>query len=139
MGIRIQKRQWRDCLLLRISGCIHARDCERIYQQLKPDGSETMPRKLYYDLEDVPDIVMTFVEMNTMIGLRRRTYGDSNGTRIAVWAPTDITFGMSRMYSALLGQFDTVNAEVFRTRDKAADFLDMPPDVLIFPGVEMPN
>ncbi|MBT55719.1 MAG: hypothetical protein CMF72_20265 [Mameliella sp.] len=125
MGLTIEMTEGSRMLHVRLSGLVDFSSCREIYQQLLELNPDHLAQNILYDLSEVEDIDLTFEEMNGLIGLRRAYYGDSKGARIAIFAPTDTTFGMSRMYSSLLDQFDSVQVEVFRTHANALAYLDI--------------
>ncbi|TNF18868.1 MAG: hypothetical protein EP318_17145 [Rhodobacteraceae bacterium] len=110
---------------MRLSGVVDVTNCTEIYDRLLEVNPDHLARDVFYDLAEVTDIDLTFDQMNALVGLRRQYYAQSVNARIGIWAPDDMTFGMSRMYVSLLDQFDAVCSGVFRCQREVAAYLDV--------------
>lgn len=129
MGIAIAKQEVHGCLVVRVSGSIDLDGANILHDRLEKACDGHLTQNVLFDVEHLADIDLTYTKMADLIGLRRSFFGRSPGSRIAIWAPSDMTFGMSRMYAALLAQFDNLQVEVFRCRVLAAEHLGLPPDL----------
>jgi len=72
------------------------------------------------DFSDVTSLYVTVDGVHTMVGLN--PFG--RGSRRAAIAPTDLAFGLARMYEALT-QLEHGEFQVFRTMSQAVEWLGL--------------
>jgi len=130
MEIVFTRLEVHGCLVVRVSGSIDRGGAKSLHDLLERECGLRLDQNIFFDVSQMANIDLTYADMVDLIGPRRRFFGEGPGSRIALWAPTDMTFGMSRMYAALLDQFDSLKVEVFRDRDRAAEFLGLSPDLV---------
>lgn len=80
----------------------------------------TIPHR-FTDLSDLDDIPIGYDEINHF-RRRRESIAQRNPIRSAVYAPSDLQFGLSRMYQMLSSSPDT-EVEIFRDREEAMAWL----------------
>ncbi|MFT6912642.1 MAG: hypothetical protein ACJAQW_001244, partial [Paracoccaceae bacterium] len=80
----------------------------------------------YISLETVTEIDLNFAKVTALRSLTEsRSKGSGKLPKIALFAPTDVTFGMARMYETLLNQGDVASAEVFGDEQQCFDWLGL--------------
>lgn len=126
MEILVYKDTRNKVVIVRLSGVVNIGNCSNIYNRLLEVSPGHLAPNVLYDLARVTDIDLTFDQMSELVGLRRQYYSQSINARIGIWAPSDMTFGMSRMYSSLIEQFKGVRTGVFRCQQGVSRYLEVP-------------
>ncbi|MFT6222397.1 MAG: hypothetical protein ACJA1F_000232 [Paracoccaceae bacterium] len=80
----------------------------------------------YISLEKVTEIDLDFAKVTALRSLTEsRSKGSQRLPKITLFAPTDMTFGMARMYETLLNQGDVAHAEVFSDEQQCFAWLGL--------------
>jgi hypothetical protein len=100
---------------------------ELIRQTEKSYDSEALNRLQYQiiDLRDVHRMDITADQMRKLAELDCKAAERSSGTKIAIVASHDLTFGLSRIYSAY-AQSPNLQARIFRTMNEARAWIGEP-------------
>jgi hypothetical protein len=100
---------------------------EEILQALRswPSGIAEPERITHglVDLTGVTSLRVTLEDVKTIADIDRKNAEDMNLTHVAMVAPTDLLFGMSRLYEGLAA-IPHWNVNFFRTLDEAEAWLD---------------
>ncbi|MGY3437112.1 MULTISPECIES: hypothetical protein [unclassified Marinovum] len=116
--------------IIRVSGTVSTDTCTEVFSKLVEFNPETASKKVFYDMSGVEKFELDFDDLHDLVALRRDYYGADQVTQISIWAMQDLAFGMSRMYSSLLGQFKSIEVDVFRDLTLAAEYLDVPIELI---------
>lgn len=125
--------QFRKDLKLVISthiGLIPDNEFLLAYQQLFTDAGFNSSYKLLVDLRSTDSSPRSSDALKALAEWKMRIYeGRDQIPKIAVVAPDDLSYGLSRMYdmhsAALPGEY-----VVFKSSEKALSWLNVPPEVL---------
>lgn len=81
---------------------------------------------LITDLSAVTDVALDFQQMTTLAGHADRAFANRDTPmRSAYYAPSDLSFGMARMYETLASMRPHLDVRVFRARQECADWAGM--------------
>jgi len=90
-----------------------------------PDYDQTLDDLV--DLSRVTQMLVTSAGLQRLIALYDERSAQGAATRSAIIAPTDVLYGVSRMFQAMRGEQTFDELEVFRSRDGAVAWFDVGP------------
>ena len=101
-------------------------DVIAVIHQAYGTGGEPVGRRSFVDLETVETVGITFSDMNsaTQTAVENLT-AKSVRIRLAVFAPTEVTFGIARIYQTLMDNSGMAETLVTRDRREVAPFLGL--------------
>lgn len=104
------------CLIfVRLSGQITPDDLTDWDLEAKLPNSDLSNLNVLIDLSPCTGTEMAFEDMNSIYGRLERHYEPRNQTlRLIIFAPSDVTFSMSRMLQSLAGSSAHIDVQVFR-------------------------
>lgn len=117
----------RRCRTARFAGPITDRELLDAFERLLRDPAYDASLNDLIDLRDVTHMGVTSAGLHRLIALYDERAADAHGTRNAIVAPTDVLYGVSRMFQTLRGECPPAEVEVFRSVDDAERWLAMPP------------
>ena len=127
MSVEITIDAGRRRIRSRLSGRLSRETLQRYYEALyshplfQPDMAEI------FDVSEVTELDLTADEIRDFSATTASNPSQGRGMRVAIVAPTDLTFGLARLYE--LSQSDTTNRIcVVRTRGEAEAWLEAPAD-----------
>lgn len=130
MGIHFFQDASQQLAVIRVTGTVSTDTCADVFSKLVEFNPNTASKKVFYDMSGVDKFELDFDDLHDLVALRRDYYGADQVTRISIWAMRDLAFGMSRMYSSLLGQFKSIEVDVFRDLTLAAAYLNVPIELI---------
>ena len=119
MPARYEIDHARRIVLTWASGVLRDMEIADLYTRLAADPGFDASYAQFADLSEVERIEATTVTISTEA--RRSIFAP--GARRAVYAPTDVAFGMARMWAAY-AEAQGEQIEVFRDRSGAEDWVD---------------
>ncbi|MDZ7631047.1 MAG: hypothetical protein U5K74_06805 [Gemmatimonadaceae bacterium] len=105
-------------------GSVGDRDLYDAYEALLNDPTYDASLDDLIDLRGVTHMGVTGAGLHRLIALYDDRPSDGFRTRAAIIAPTDVLYGVSRMFQTLRGEDTPDQVEVFRTPDEALRWLD---------------
>lgn len=117
-----QKLGW-----LSMRGRVTREDLRDLFASLYDSPEPRLRHRTYVDLGDVTSVDVGFREIHWLsVRVTEVTQRQHWFVRVSIYAPSQVTFGLSRMYQQLFAQHD--NAEVFVSDERAAalGWLDLP-------------
>ncbi len=107
------------CRTARFTGAITDRELLGAFEQLVRDPAYDTSMNDLIDLRDVTHMGVTSAGLHRLIALYDERGPTAMLTRNAIVAPTDVLYGVSRMFQTLRGEGLPAELEVFRTIDEA--------------------
>jgi hypothetical protein len=107
---------------IEFSGEIAEAELVDVAHRLATDSSLPPGHRELVDLRGVERTSVTSAALRHVAGLFTRTDGRADRTRVAVCAPADLAFGLSRMYEVY--REPAGKLRVFRTIEEASAWLD---------------
>ena len=95
-------------------------DLEQLTEQLTTEDAELL---VLIDESEMMARLLHPSELRKMIGLLKDSKGLRQRSRIAIYAPSPVVYGMNRMAQAFAGQASEGRLEVFRAADDAETWL----------------
>jgi hypothetical protein len=120
MAIAYNVDQGSNVVRLRASGTLVPDDLVSLWRDLETDPRIGSWRAIF-DMTDVTEIALDADYLRTLAHRRPSFPFRTPDERVAIVAPSDVAFGMSRMFSQLAGSEDTMR--VFRDVKDAEDWL----------------
>lgn len=105
------------------TGAIGDRELHDAYETLLRDPSYDPAVDDLIDLRGVTHMGVTGAGLHRLIALYDDRESDGFRTRAAILAPTDVLYGVSRMFQTLRGDANPDEVEVFRTEGEALSWL----------------
>jgi len=109
--------------VVRLAGAVTDRDLIDAFQRLLRDPAYDASLNDLVDLRDVSQMGITSAGLHRLIGLYDERGPTEVHTRNAIVAPTDVLYGVSRMFQTLRGESALAELEVFRTIGAAEDWI----------------
>lgn len=103
----------------RFAGAITDRELLEAYERLLRDPSYRGDYDDLIDLREVTHMGVTSAGLHRLIALYDERGAVETPTRNAIVAPTDVLYGVSRMFQTLRGEGLAAELEVFRSLDDA--------------------
>jgi len=113
----------------RFSGAITDRDLIDTYERLLRDPAYDGTLHNLVDLREVSHMGITSAGLHRLIALHDGRGPTEAHTRNAIVAPTDVLYGVSRMFQTLRGDSRLAELEVFRTIGAAEHWIAEHSDV----------
>lgn len=105
-------------------GQVDLADVVRVYSEYRNDPAFLPSRPHLVDLSALRGSSAGFSEIRDALSMFERTQAQMNAPlRISVFAPTDLGFGLSRMFETMASMSAFVDARVFDNRDDARNWL----------------
>lgn len=111
---------------LAFSGPIHDRDLLEAFEALLSADYDASADDLI-DLSAVTHMGVTSAGLHRLLAMYEEREETGHRTRNAIIAPTDVLYGVSRMFQALHGDDKPDELEVFRSRDDALRWIENRP------------
>ncbi len=105
-------------------GAIGDRDLLDAYETLLNDPTYDASLDDLIDLSGVTHMGVTSAGLHRLIAVYEERESDGYRTRAALVAPTDVLYGVSRMFQTLRGDDKPDEIEVFRSYDDALAWLE---------------
>ena len=105
-------------------GAISDRELLDAYESLLGDPGYDASTDDFIDLRDVTHMGVTSVGLHRLIAMFDERDSPGHITRTAIYAPTDVLYGVSRMFQTMRGEGHPDLLEVFRTIEQALAWLD---------------
>jgi hypothetical protein len=105
-------------------GSISDRELLEAYESLLADPGYDASVDDFIDLRDVTHMGVTSVGLHRLISMYDERDSPGYVTRTAILAPTDVLYGVSRMFQTMRGEGHPDELEVFRTLDELQAWLD---------------
>lgn len=105
-------------------GAIGDRELFDAYDTLLQDVTYDPSVDDLIDLRSVTHMGVTGAGLHRLIALYDGRDSDGHETRAAIIAPSDVLYGVSRMFQTLRGDANPDQVEVFRTLDEAEYWLE---------------
>lgn len=109
------------------SGPIHDRDLLEAFEALLSPDYDASADDLI-DLSAVTHMGVSSAGLHRLLAMYEERDETGHHTRNAIIAPTDVLYGVSRMFQALHGDGKPDELEVFRNRDDALRWIAQRPD-----------
>lgn len=123
MSVEITIDADRRRILSRFSGRLSREVLQRYYDALYAHPRFRTDMSEIFDVSAVTELDLTADEIRDFSATTSANTSKGNGVRVAVVAPTDLTFGLARLYE--LSQVDTTNRIcVVRTMAEAEAWLE---------------
>ncbi len=106
-----------------IRGSIGDRELLAAFEPMLADPHYDSSLDDLIDLTDVTHMGVTSAGLHRLVELYREREEPGNHTRSAIVAPTDVLYGVSRMFQSLRGEAAYDALEVFRAREDALRWL----------------
>ncbi|ASP19355.1 hypothetical protein ANTHELSMS3_00636 [Antarctobacter heliothermus] len=120
-----------DLLYARYFGPMRAAQFADIYQVYMDDPDYRLGRTELIDMSDATAMELNFEQVNTILmGVGRAIPKDTPPIRTVILAPSDVAFGLARMYQSLADYSGLLEVSVHRTEAGALSELG-----LSFPSV----
>jgi hypothetical protein len=118
----------RGFVFVQPQGKLDVTRCLEMFKQIANDVTASgLPR--YVDLSLVSDFDLSFDQMGRLVKFRRNGWQLAGTVHCAIYADSEVGFGLARMYQALMdGACATIG--VFRSRREAAAWLCVPEELL---------
>jgi hypothetical protein len=120
MAIAYDVDQPNNVVHLRASGTLTPDDLISLWHDLETDGRITFWHAIF-DMTDVTDIAMDADYLRNLARQRPNFPFITRDEKVAIVAPSDVAFGMGRMFSQLTDSDDTMR--VFRRLEDAEAWL----------------
>jgi len=117
--------------VLRLAGIIADRDLIDAIQRLLADPAYDASLNDLVDLREVSHMGVTSAGLHRLIALYDERGPAVLHTRNAFVAPTDVLYGVSRMFQTLRGEAPPAEIEVFRTLQEAESWIAAHPDLTV--------
>lgn len=108
--------------IVRFSGAITEAEFLDAFRKLWSDPAYDPTFPEIVDLSQASKISVGQPTIRQLAQTAVQVHADTVGTKVAIYAPTDLTFGLSRMYSVFVGASPDLY-RVFRERDAAVAWL----------------
>lgn len=108
--------------IVRFSGAITEADFLDAFRKLWSDPAYDPTLPEIVDLSQASKISVGQPTIRQLAETAVQVHADTDGTKVAIYAPTDLTFGLSRMYSVFVDASPDLY-RVFRERDAAVAWL----------------
>ena len=105
-------------------GPITDRELLAAYTALLSDPAYDASYDDFIDLREVTHMGVTSAGLHRLIGMYDERESMGFRTRAAILAPTDVLYGVSRMFQTMRGEDHPDELEVFRTLDASLAWLD---------------
>ena len=105
-------------------GPISDRELLDAYTALLGDPAYDASFDDFIDLREVTHMGVTSAGLHRLIGMYDERESQGFFTRAAILAPTDVLYGVSRMYQTMRGEDHPDELEVFRTLEASLLWLD---------------
>ena len=105
-------------------GPITDRELLDAYTALLADPAYDASYDDFIDLREVTHMGVTSAGLHRLIGMYDERESMGFSTRGAILAPTDVLYGVSRMFQTMRGEDHPDELEVFRTLDASLAWLD---------------
>ena len=105
-------------------GTISDRELLDAYESLLGDPAYDASTDDFIDLRDVTHMGVTSAGLHRLISLFDERDSPGYVTRTAIYAPTDVLYGVSRMFQTMRGEEHPDLLEVFRTLEESLAWLD---------------
>ena len=105
------------------SGSVGDRELHEAYESLLHDATYDASVDDLIDLRAVTHMGVTGAGLHRLIALYDERPSTGHHTRAAIVAPTDVLYGVSRMFQTLRGDANPDEIEVFRTVAEAEHWL----------------
>jgi hypothetical protein len=105
-------------------GAIHDRDLIEAYESLLGDPGYDSSVDDFIDLRNVTQMAVTSAGLHRLIALFDERDSPGYVTRSAILAPSDVLYGVSRMFQTMRGEDHPDELEVFRSLDETMYWLD---------------
>ena len=123
MSARYEIRPESGLLLTTFSGVVTGREFIALYRSIFDDPAWRAGIDEFADLRDVTRLDVDRRALDEVHTLTRRAYRDADvGFRTAVIAPSDLSFGVARIYEAV-AEDGPENVSVFRSADEGRAWL----------------
>lgn len=110
----------------RASGVLTLDEITRVNAELGSCSQKVQFMDVFDDLRDITDIELNFNRVASICTSTSNFYRKSTRcTKMAIYAPCDLCFGMSRMFHSMICDVGGLDVGVFRNLDEAADFLSL--------------
>ena len=116
------------CRLARFVGVITDRELLEAFVALLRDPGYDATLNDLVDLSAVTHMGVTREGIQRLLALYDERAAEARYTRNAIIAPTDVLYGVSRMFQTLRGEGLPSEVEVFRTREDAERWMAGPSD-----------
>lgn len=115
------------CRTARFAGAITDRELLEAFERLLRDPAYDASLDDLVDLRDVTHMGVTSAGLHRLIALYDERGPTTLLTRNAIIAPTDVLYGVSRMFQTLRGEGLPAELEVFRTVEEAERWIALKP------------
>ena len=105
-------------------GAVSDRELLDAYASLLGDPGYDASTDDFIDLRDVTHMGVTSVGLHRLIAMFDERDSPGHTTRTAIYAPTDVLYGVSRMFQTMRGEGHPDLIEVFRTLEQSLAWLD---------------
>ncbi len=105
-------------------GAIFDRELLDAYESLLADPGYDASMDDFIDLRDVTHMGVTSAGLHRLVAMFDERDSPGYVTRTAVYAPTDVLYGVSRMFQTIRGEGHPDLIEVFRTLEESLTWLD---------------
>ncbi len=121
MPITYKMDEARGILRMRASGHLVEREFADFFTAIGSDTSINATRAVF-DMSDVEDLVMSASGIRELARRRVELPYVSPASKVAVVAPTDVHYGLARMYGQIAAEIGEI--QVFRTAAEAEAWLE---------------
>ena len=114
-----------ECLkLVTVSGTTDLKELVRLTEVYFEDPDFNIENRILVDLSGLQDASVGFRDAMTLYGLyKKRLAPFGRAIDVAIAAPSDLGYGISRMLSALTSSGTVLRVEIFSSLSDAADWL----------------
>ncbi len=113
-----------DLLYVELSGVLTLGDLKELQAEVLSDPSHRLEMSKLVALHGISDTALDFSSLLSLRGgLAELYYGQSKMTKWSLFAPSNLSFGMARMFQTLLTEIPPIRAQVFQNPDAALAFV----------------
>ncbi len=113
-------------LLIRYGGIVGVSDIGEVHERVRDDPRYRPGLKSFSDMSDITEVNFGFAGMLMLSRQFREIYAAApNRVRVAHYAPSDLAYGMARMYEALTSDAQMLDLGLFRTLPEALGHLGL--------------
>lgn len=114
-----------------ISGKTHLYELRDLAEQYFQDPQFDIEHRFLVDLTDLVNARSGFLDVFSLHGFYKRKYGlRDKPVQVAIVAPSDLAYGISRMFSALMAGRKIMWVQIFDDIDSASGWLELDPKAL---------
>lgn len=110
-----------------VSSSVDLEELLLLAEQYFEDPRFDLSIRFFVDLSDLESSVARFGDVTTLYGFyRKKLHRMGKPIHVAIVAPEDFAFGMSKMFFALANMDHIMRLMIFSDKAAAADWLDIP-------------